>query len=69
MTLTVTFDLFLKTFKVLLEWIQIWYDMVTLFVQNNIQKTRTQNMQLKAEISMKKISFSESGKRSAFSAG
>ena len=32
-------------FKVLLEWIQFWYDMVTLVVQNNIQKTRTQNMQ------------------------
>ena len=37
----------LECFKVLLEWIQFWYDMVTLFVQNNIQKTRTQNMQWK----------------------
>ena len=33
--------------KVLLEWIQLWYDKVTLFVQNNIQKTRTQNTQWK----------------------
>ena len=33
--------------KVLLEWIQFWYDKVTLFVQNNIQKNRTQNMQWK----------------------
>ena len=34
-------------FKVLLEWIQFLYDVVTLFVQNNIQKTRTQNTQWK----------------------
>ena len=34
-------------FKVLLEWIQFQYDVVTLFVQNNIQKSRTQNMQWK----------------------
>ena len=32
--------------KVLLEWIQFKYDMVTLFVKNNIKK-RTQNMQWK----------------------
>ena len=31
--------------EVLLEWIQFYYDMVTLFVQNNIQKARTQNTQ------------------------
>ena len=34
-------------FKVLLEWIQFYYDMVTLYVQNNIQKTWTQNTQWK----------------------
>ena len=33
--------------KVLLEWIQFKYDMFTLFVQNNKQKTRMQNMQWK----------------------
>ena len=49
--------------KVLLEWIQIWYDMVTLVVQNNIQKAE------KAEISMNTISFSDSAKPSAFPVG
>ena len=41
------FCLFHLIHKVLLEWIQIKYDMVTLFVKNNIQKTRTQNTQWK----------------------
>ena len=40
--------------------------MVTLFVQNNIQKARTtQKNALKADISMKAISFNESANRSA----
>ena len=33
-----TFVLLSSHVKVLLEWIQFWYDMITLFVQNNIQK-------------------------------
>ena len=47
----------------------VFYDMATLFVQNNIQKTRTQKNAVKAEISMKTTSLNNSAKRSAFSAG
>ena len=44
--------------------------MVTLFVQNNIQKKKLNAKHaLKAEISIKTISFSDSAKPSAFSAG
>ena len=42
--------------------------MVTLFVQNNIQKNPNAKYAVKAEISMKTISFKDSAKRSAFSA-
>ena len=48
MTFLSSFALLISTklnLKVLLEWIQFWHDMVTLVVQINIQKTRTQNMQ------------------------
>ena len=38
---------FCSCFKVLLEWIQFLYDMVTLFIKNNIQKIQTQNTQWK----------------------
>ena len=55
--------------KVLLQLIQFWYDIVTLVVQNNIQKNPNAKYAVKAEISMKMISFSESAKPSAFSAG
>ena len=43
--------------------------MVTLVVQNNIQKNPNAKYAVKAEISMKTISFSDSAKPSAFSAG
>ena len=47
-------------------------DMVTLFLKNNIQNSRTQNMQWKRryiDVSMKLKSFNDSPKRSAFSTG
>ena len=43
--------------------------MVTLLVQSNIQKNPNAKYAVKAEILMKTISFNNSAKRSAFSAG
>ena len=50
----------LNTVKVLLEWIQLKYDMVTLFAQNNIQKTWTQKTQLKQRYRWKRKQNRES---------
>ena len=43
--------------------------MVTLIIQNNIQKKTNEKYEVKAEISMETISLKDSAKRLAFSAG
>ena len=53
--------------KVLVEWIQFYYFMVTLFVQNDMKKKNERKTRSEKEISMKTKSFNDSAKGSALS--